>query len=64
MYLVHRQHSPDIINDDELHYPKLDSAIALFYSLYVILVKLADTFANDLLQNMILCIQATQREES
>jgi hypothetical protein len=47
MYLIHRQHSTDIINNGDLHFPVLDSAIGLFYSLYAILVQLADTFEND-----------------
>jgi hypothetical protein len=44
MYLIHREHSPNIINDGDLNFPILDSAIRLFYSLFGILVKLADTF--------------------
>ncbi len=42
--LVHRENSPEIINDGDLYYPKIEFAKRTFLSLIVILIKLTKTF--------------------
>lgn len=42
--LVHRENSPEKINDGDLYYPKMEFAKRTFLSLIVILIKLAKNF--------------------
>lgn len=42
--LVHREHSPDEINDGDLYFPKLDIAKDTFLSLALLLINLAKKF--------------------
>ena len=46
--LVHREHSPDEINDDDISYPKLDIAKETFLSLILLLINLARKYPSQI----------------
>lgn len=50
-YLIHREHSPKQIEDDELGYPNLDVPIKTFCSIALFLIRLTKSFPQEKLDS-------------